>query len=192
MDVIHFQDSVELQNVPNYFQIGIEVYMLPMRQEKIDHKSKYHIRKENSRSKLMTPRKLSRLLSRPSISSPGGPTAVLGSGFTLVGSTSITCANMRQRQWLLHDVPPKSPIDETLFLTIECRPGSTVEERGFLNVFDDVGGFGAWRRLWCSLSNSWLFFWKDPNDEGCKVQYPRKVHENFFLLPTEMVLKTEN
>ena len=24
------------------------------------------------------------------------------------------------------------------------------------------------------------------------VQYPRKVHENIFLLPTEMVLKTEN
>lgn len=54
-------------------------------------------------------------------------------------------------------------------MTVECRAGSTIEKRGFLNVFDDVAGFGAWRRLWCLLYNDALLFWKDPNHEGSKV-----------------------
>ena len=149
----------------------MEVYTLPMRQEKMEHNAKYHISKENSRTKLSTPKKIRRLLSRPSIASPGGPTAVLGSGFFLVGTASITSANMRQQQWTIQKdcLPFCSPFGETLSMTVECRAGSTIEERGFLNVFDDVAGFGAWRRLWCLLSTDSLLFWKDPNDEGSKV-----------------------
>lgn len=98
---MQFEDSIDLHNVPSYFEIDLEVYTLPMRQEKMEHNTKYHISKENYRPKLSTPKKIRRLLSRPSIASPGGPTAVLGSGFYLVGTASITSANMRQQQWTI-------------------------------------------------------------------------------------------
>jgi actin-binding protein anillin len=44
-----------------------------------------------------------------------------------------------------------------------------VRERGFLTMFEDVSGFGAWHRRWCLLEGATLSYWKYPDDEKKKV-----------------------
>lgn len=62
-------------------------------------------------------------------------------------------------------MPSVSPLSGTLKFKIQCHTENLVEERGFLTVFEDVGGFGAWHRRWCLLLNDELLFWKYPDDE---------------------------
>ena len=40
-----------------------------------------------------------------------------------------------------------------------------VTNRGFLTMFDDVSGFGAWHRRWVVLEGNTLAFWKYPENE---------------------------
>lgn len=91
------------------------------------------------------------------------------SSFGLVGVANITSATLRRLEWSLERVPFASPIDGTFQLRIQSHSESLIEERGFLTVFEDVGGFGAWHRRWCLLSNDQLLFWKYPDDEKLKV-----------------------
>jgi uncharacterized membrane protein len=44
-----------------------------------------------------------------------------------------------------------------------------VRERGFLTMFEDVSGFGAWHRRWCLLDDAVISYWKYPDDERKKV-----------------------
>ena len=69
----------------------------------------------------------------------------------------------------MEKVPSTSPIDGRFQLKIQSHTENLIEERGFLTVFEDVGGFGAWHRRWCLLSNDQLLFWKYPDDEKLKV-----------------------
>jgi len=164
---LRFPNLIQLRDLPANFEVVIEVYALQTRKEKLDHELKYHIRKESSRMRL-TPKKLmnkhdSRLLSKTASAS-----TVRNSSFGLVGFTTITAATLRRQQWTLENVPFVSPIDARLELKIQCHTESLIEERGFLTVFEDVGGFGAWHRRWCLLSNDQLLFWKYPDDEKRK------------------------
>lgn len=81
----------------------------------------------------------------------------------------MTAATLRRKQWTLDKVPFASPIDGTLALKVQCHTESVVEERGFLTVFEDVAGFGAWHRRWSVLCNDRILFWKYPDDEKRKV-----------------------
>ena len=41
-----------------------------------------------------------------------------------------------------------------------------VEHSGFLTVYEDVSGFGTWKRRWAQLKGSLLAFWTYP--ESCQ------------------------
>ena len=43
-----------------------------------------------------------------------------------------------------------------------------VSNKGFLTMFDDVSGFGAWHRRWVVLEGNTLAFWKYPENEKVK------------------------
>jgi len=47
------------------------------------------------------------------------------------------------------------------------------EQHGFLTMFDDISGFGAWHRRWCVLDGARLAYWKYPDDEKKRVSYNR-------------------
>ena len=40
-----------------------------------------------------------------------------------------------------------------------------MSNKGFLTMFDDVSGFGAWHRRWVVLEGNTLSFWKYPENE---------------------------
>lgn len=167
---LRFPNLIQLRDLPANFEVVVEVYALQTRKEKLDHELKYHIRKESSSRLRLTPKKLmnkhdSRLLSK---TNGLGSSSVRNSSFGLVGFTSITPATLRRQQWSLENVPLVSPIEGSLELKIQCHTESLIEERGFLTVFEDVAGFGAWHRRWCLLSNDRLLFWKYPDDEKRK------------------------
>lgn len=65
-------------------------------------------------------------------------------------------------------VPFLSPLEGNLYLKLQCRSHSNVQRSGFLTMFDDVSGLGAWHRCWCVLSGKTLSFWAYPDQENCK------------------------
>lgn len=109
------------------------------------------------------------MLSKSSMASPAKSNTIRSSSFGLVGCAKITTESLRRREWILENVPVASPIVGTLLLKIQCHSEAVMEQRGFLTVFEDVAGFGAWHRRWCRLTNYQLMFWRYPDDEKRKV-----------------------
>ncbi|XP_058609985.1 anillin isoform X3 [Onychostoma macrolepis] len=125
-------------------------------------------------------------LQTPVVASPGGPNAVRTSSFVLVGSHKLTLASIGKNKFplekikyegvereLLSDmfhkkVPFLCPLEGHVYLKMQCEVGSRIEERGFLTMFEDVSGFGAWHRRWCVLSGYCISFWTYPDDEKRK------------------------
>jgi actin-binding protein anillin len=74
----------------------------------------------------------------------------------------------------------------TVQLAVSCVMESAVECRGFLSMFDDVSGFGAWHRRWFSLRNNYLRFWKYPDDETNKVDTKSILARNLLFFVQEL------
>lgn len=62
-----------------------------------------------------------------------------------------------------------SVLEGSMQLHIQSEMSMDVEFRGFLTMFEDVSGFGAWHRRWCLLKGDKLSYWKYPDDERKKV-----------------------
>uniref|UniRef100_A0A665VVU5 Anillin n=1 Tax=Echeneis naucrates TaxID=173247 RepID=A0A665VVU5_ECHNA len=120
------------------------------------------------------------------VASPGGPNAVRTSNFVLVGSHKLTLSSIGKNKFPLEKikyegcerellsgmfhskVPFLCPLEGNIYLKLQCEVGSKVEERGFLTMFEDVSGFGAWHRRWCVLSGYYISYWTYPDDEKRK------------------------
>ena len=90
---------------------------------------------------------------------------------------------MSKKEWKLERVPNISPLDGNVSFKLNCHSESQVSQikkkinkilnnllikvtnRGFLTMFDDVSGFGAWHRRWVVLEGNTLAFWKYPENE---------------------------
>lgn len=66
-------------------------------------------------------------------------------------------------------VPNNSALEGKLQMHVACELCVSVEHRGFLTMFEDVSGFGAWHRRWCLLKGAILSYWKYPDDERKKT-----------------------
>ncbi|XP_070777931.1 anillin [Enoplosus armatus] len=122
----------------------------------------------------------------PVLASPGGPSAVRTSNFVLVGSHKLTLSSIGKNRFPLEKikyegserellsgmfhtkVPFLCPLEGHIYLKMQCDVGSKVEEKGFLTMFEDVSGFGAWHRRWCVLSGYCISYWTYPDDEKRK------------------------
>uniref|UniRef100_A0A3P8S7X0 Anillin n=1 Tax=Amphiprion percula TaxID=161767 RepID=A0A3P8S7X0_AMPPE len=102
------------------------------------------------------------------MASPGGPNAVRTSNFVLVGSHKLTLSSIGKNKFPLEKVPFLCPLEGHIYLKMQCEVGSKVEEKGFLTMFEDVSGFGAWHRRWCVLSGYCISYWTYPDDEKRK------------------------
>ncbi|XP_065167773.1 anillin isoform X2 [Atheta coriaria] len=161
--------QVKLTNVYSDFTMTLEVYCLQAQEEILSHEVKYHIGKKGS-SKI-TPRKNkaeNRML-RPPKESPAGPQAVRSSSFALNGYIIFSIQAINKTQWTLNQMPPISPLEGSVSMRVHCELNVSVEHRGFLNMFEDVSGLGAWHRRWCLLKGNLISYWKYPEDERKKA-----------------------
>lgn len=163
---VTFPNLMSLHHLTSDFNIALEVYALST----IHHRN-LSIKKEQSRMKLTPLKRLQKNDSRvasPSVQSPGGPFAVRSSSFQLVGFTHLNISTLTRNAWTLEKVPFSSPLDGHLLMSVSCSFEGGITERGFLTMFEDVGGFGAWNRRWCVLSGMHLRYWRYPDDETKK------------------------
>lgn len=166
-DALTFSTKFTLSDVSNDFEIDIEVYYLVHKKELNSDK-----RKKPTKSKAITPKRFLAItksnLQTPAAASPGGPNAVRTSNFLLVGSHKLTLASIGRNKFPLEKVPFLCPLEGHIYLKMQCEVGSRVEEKGFLTMFEDVSGFGAWHRRWCVLSGYCISYWTYPDDERRK------------------------
>ncbi|KFQ96461.1 Actin-binding protein anillin, partial [Nipponia nippon] len=169
-DALTFTTTFTMHDVSNDFEINIEVYNLVQRKE-VTSTDK---RKKANKSKVITPKRLltsitskSTLLT-PAMASPGGPNAVRTTNFILVGSHKLLLSSVGNAKFALDKVPFLSPLEGHIYLKLKCQVDSSVEEKGFLTMFEDVSGFGAWHRRWCVLSGNCISYWTYPDDEKRK------------------------
>ncbi|XP_051872245.1 anillin isoform X2 [Pristis pectinata] len=168
-DAISFPTKFTLQDVSNDFEIEIEVYSLALHRESgITDK-----KKKPNKSKAITPKRLLTSITKsnlhtPALVSPGGPNAVRTSNFSMVGSHKFSLTSVGNSKFQLDKVPFLSPLEGHICVKLQCQVGSMIEERGFLTMFDDVSGFGAWHRRWCVLSGNCISYWTYPDDEKSK------------------------
>ncbi|KAG1947051.1 anillin isoform X3 [Pimephales promelas] len=186
-DALTFTTKFTLSDVSNDFEIDIEVYCFVQKRElNSDKRKKPKSKSSGQRVQILlkhfhdmeacllaiTPKRFLAIsksnLQTPVMASPGGPNAVRTSGFVLVGSHKLTLASIGKNKFPLEKVPFLCPLEGHVYLKMHCEVGTRIEERGFLTMFEDVSGFGAWHRRWCVLSGYCISYWTYPDDEKRK------------------------
>ncbi|XP_057589113.1 anillin isoform X3 [Hippopotamus amphibius kiboko] len=166
-DALTFTTTFTLQDVSNDFEINIEVYSLIQKKDPSGPDKK----KKAYKSKAITPKRLLTSVTTKSTlhsSVMASLSAVRTSNFALVGSYTLSLSSVGNTKFALDKVPFLSPLEGHIYLKIKCQVNSSVEERGFLTIFEDVSGFGAWHRRWCVLSGNCISYWTYPDDEKRK------------------------
>ncbi|NXN12880.1 ANLN protein, partial [Indicator maculatus] len=163
-DALTFTTTFTMHDVSNDFEINIEVYSLVQRKETTSTDK----RKKANKSKVITPKRLLTSITSVTMASPGGPNAARTTNFILVGSHKLSLSSVGNTKFALDKVPFLSPLEGHIYLKLKCQVDSSVEEKGFLTMFEDVSGFGAWHRRWCVLSGNCVSYWTYPDDEKRK------------------------
>jgi actin-binding protein anillin len=188
---------VTLENIYNDSTVTFEVYCLQAQEEVLPHEIKYHIKKPSTK---LTPKKSkqeSRLI-RPVQESPAGPHVVRSPTFALMGYVVFSMGAAKKKQWSLNNVSPHliysmmikmnsqapsmSPLEGIVEMCTCCDLTLSVEHRGFLTMFEDISGFGAWHRRWCLLKGDTLNYWKYPDNEKTMVRFFCFVDQKVNLL----------
>ncbi|XP_031344694.1 anillin isoform X2 [Photinus pyralis] len=165
---LNIPGTIHFNNIYSNFTAQFEVYCLQAQNESLPHDVKYHINKKGG-SKI-TPKKgksESRLI-RPPKESPGGPQAVRSPTFALMGYVVFSIQATKRKNWTLNNAPSMSPLEGIVEMRVKCEFTMKVEHHGFLTMFEDISGFGAWHRRWCMLQEHSLSYWKYPDDEKKK------------------------
>ncbi|XP_050067715.1 anillin [Anopheles maculipalpis] len=175
---VRFPDVLQLSNVFADFKITMEIYGMPASREVLPHEIKYHIalgKKKGgggSNKLLHTPKALksnSRLI-MPPVQSPAGPQAVRSPSLTLYGFIIFSLKEIQRTSWTLNPISGcASPLDGTVNMRVNCELAVTVDYHGFLTMYEDVSGLGAWHRRWCRLQRHVINYWRYPDDEKRKA-----------------------
>lgn len=165
---VKFQDVLVLNEVFADFKITLEIYGMRVVGEYLPHEIKYHIQTPNKKkfkSKLQESN-----MTRLPTQSPGGPMAVRTPSFVKYGYIIFSIREIKKTSWMINKTIKDdiNPLHNNVYLKIDSKFKVDVCHRGFLTMFDDISGFGAWHRRWCRLSGSTLYYWKYPEDENKK------------------------
>ncbi|NXJ55789.1 ANLN protein, partial [Spizaetus tyrannus] len=169
-DALTFTTTFIMHDVSNDFEINIEVYSLVQRKEvtSTDKRKKANKSKALQQPDCMLCYDLTLISFSTAMASPGGPNAVRTTNFILVGSHKLSLSSVGNAKFALDKVPVLSPLEGHIYLKLKCQVDSSMEEKGFLTMFEDVSGFGAWHRRWCVLSGNCISYWTYPDDEKRK------------------------
>ncbi|KAE8609311.1 hypothetical protein XENTR_v10011772 [Xenopus tropicalis] len=164
-DTILFPTTVTLKDISSDFRIDIEVYSLAQGGAVTIMDKRKTLKPRITPKKLLGSRKSS--LNSPACS-PAVGNIVRSSNFLLVGSLTLSLDSLGKLKFPLEKVPFLSPLEGNLYIKLQCESHSTVQRSGFLTMFEDVSGLGAWHRRWCVLSSNQLSFWTYPDQEALK------------------------
>uniref|UniRef100_A0A8C5U809 Anillin n=1 Tax=Malurus cyaneus samueli TaxID=2593467 RepID=A0A8C5U809_9PASS len=157
-DALTFTTTFTMHDVSNDFEINIEVYSW------VCTNSLGHTYSRTNKVLYFKPGSILIV----SMASPGGPNAIRSTNFILVGTHKLSLSSVGNTKFALDKVPFLSPLEGHIYLRLKCQVDSLVEEKGFLTMFEDVSGFGAWHRRWCVLSGNCISYWTYPDDEKRK------------------------
>ncbi|CAG9800676.1 unnamed protein product [Chironomus riparius] len=164
---VKFTDNLTFNEVYADFKITLEIYGMTAQREILPHDIKYHIQTPNK--KKFKSRLQESNLARLPIQSPGGPNAVRTPALVQYGYIIFSLREIKQKSWVINETAAGvSPLNGNVYLKIDSKITVDVNHCGFLTMFDDISGFGAWHRRWCRLSGNTLFYWKYPEDEKRK------------------------
>lgn len=169
---VKFPDTLQLNNVYADFKVTLEIYGMTAQKEILPHEIKYHIAMNKKSSKILTPKGKKgsdNRLVMPPVQSPAGPNAVRTPALTKYGFVIFSLREIQRTHWTLNQTSGVSPLDGSVHMQINCELSVSVDYRGFLTMFEDVSGFGAWHRRWCRLHGHLLSYWKYPDDEKKKA-----------------------
>ncbi|KAG8437246.1 hypothetical protein GDO86_008085 [Hymenochirus boettgeri] len=164
-DTILFPTTVTLKDVSSDFNIDIEVYSLAQGGLVTLTEKRKSLKPKITPKKLLGSRKSN--LNSPAFS-PAVGSILKSSDFLLVGSLTLSLDSLGKFKFPLEKVPFLSPLEGSLYVKMECQSHSAVQHSGFLTMFEDVSGLGAWHRRWCVLSLNQLSFWTYPDQESLK------------------------
>ncbi|NWS73278.1 ANLN protein, partial [Crotophaga sulcirostris] len=168
-DALTFTTTFTMHDVSNDFEINVEVYSLVQRKEVTSTDKRKKANKSKPCSILtVCCYDLTLTSFSTAMASPGGPNAVRTTNFVLVGSHKLSLSSVGNAKFALEKVPFLSPLEGHIYLKLKCQVDSSVEEKGFLTMFEDVSGFGAWHRRWCVLAGNCISYWTYPDDEKRK------------------------
>lgn len=202
---MRFPDSLKLANVYADFEARFEVYGMAAQRESLTQDVKRHLKCKKVLALLTPKRKKAKPeTSTPLTFSPSSGGSNRTSCFSLLGYVDITAADVNRTQWQLQPAAgpfEASPLTGVVSMKVSSELAVKVEHRGFLTLFDDVSGYGAWNRRWCHLSSDRIRFWPYPDDEQspptgqidlrmCKAQTvstaPREICARLHTLMIEL------
>lgn len=164
---VKFQDILTLKEVYADFKVTLEIYGMTAQREILPHDIKYHIQTPNKKrfkGKLQESN-----LTKPPTQSPGGPNAVRTPALVRYGYIIFSIREIKQKSWVIQETAAGvSPLNGNVYLKIDSKFEVDVDHCGFLTMYDDVSGLGAWHRRWCRLSGNTMYYWKYPEDEKRK------------------------
>lgn len=164
---VKFTDRLTFNEAYADFKITLEIYGMTAQREVLPHDIKYHIQTPNK--KRFKGKIQESNLTRPPIQSPGGPGAVRTTALVQYGYIIFSIREIKQKSWVINETAPGvSPLNGNVYLKIDSKITVDVDHCGFLTMFDDISGFGAWHRRWSRLSGNTLYYWKYPEDEKKK------------------------
>ncbi|XP_016989741.2 anillin isoform X2 [Drosophila rhopaloa] len=167
---VKFPDVLQLNNVYADFRITLEIYGMLAQRDQLPHELKYHINL-NKKGGVKTPKKKGgeNRLVMPPVQSPAGPHVVRTPQLVQYGFAIFSLREIQRTSWTLTQVLGVSPLEGVVHMKVNCELSVSVEYKGFLTMFEDISGFGAWHRRWCYLNGSVINFWKYPDDEKRKT-----------------------
>ncbi|BFZ19830.1 hypothetical protein BsWGS_22869 [Bradybaena similaris] len=175
---LDFPNLIKINGITANFKLTLDIYSMSVSRE-MSSKDK----------KKKTPKKTKGYAM--ALESPGGPTAVRTTSFSQVTSIILTMKCLDKNSFHLDRLPHLSPLYGQIFMRLKCLMETNVEERGFLTMFEDVSGFGAWHRRWCVLAGNKICVWKYPDDETRKdpmtlIDLKRCITEKVGLVPRDI------
>ncbi|XP_037717764.1 anillin isoform X2 [Drosophila subpulchrella] len=167
---VKFPDVLQLNNVYADFRITLEIYGMLAQRDQLPHELKYHINL-NKKGGVKTPKKKGgeNRLVMPPVQSPAGPHVVRTPQLVQYGFAIFSLREIQRTTWTLTQVLGVSPLEGMVHMKVNCELSVSVEYKGFLTMFEDISGFGAWHRRWCYLNGTVINFWKYPDDEKRKT-----------------------
>lgn len=163
---VKFPDVLQMDGVYADFKITLEIYGMTAQRENVPHEVKYHINRKTPKGGKKGD---ASRLHMPPVQSPGGPGAVRTPALTQYGFVIFSLREIKRTNWTLNQASACSPLAGNVYMKANMEIKMHIDMRGFLTMFEDVSGFGAWHRRWCRLHNTQLSYWRYPDDEKTKA-----------------------